>query len=357
MSEVTLESALKEHGKNSDNAEEFLMQYQQTKLYLEREVYPWVQANCSWYTDHGNQHVDAVINQASRLLKNELRDLDEGDLNELDIFALLTGILWHDVGMIVDRSEHDRISTDIFDELQKVGPTSPGVKRVIEDIIKAHRNETGLDIPQKNTSFNIQGNVYKIYPKALAGILRFADEISETQERVSGDMWVSDSVPEESRIFWHYAQTIQSCYPDINGKAIKVNVGIGVEDATQMYPCPSSFETRGDSNGEISLIEYTICRLEKLINELAYCERYFNRYVEIRDVELKLTIRDEDQIITQEIEETLGAAGLTKIGTYPSVSIYDEFFNEYSECRPEKLPNASEGNDSDDAVAQRGESQ
>ncbi|MCO8242960.1 hypothetical protein [Haladaptatus sp. AB643] len=341
MSEVTLEAALNELAKDSDNAEEFLREYEQTKSYLEQQIYPWVQANCSWFTDHGRQHIDAVINQASRLLEDELRNVGDNDLTELDIFILLTSILWHDVGMIVDRSEHDQISTDVFDELQTMGAMSPNVKRVITDIIKAHRGDSGLDIPQKNTSFTINGKIYKIYPKALAGILRFSDEISETQERVSSDRWVRDTVPVESRIFWRYAQTIQSCYPLLNGKAIKVVIGMEVDDAIEMYPCPDSFEHRGNQNGEISLIQYIICRLEKLINELAYCERYFNRYVEIRDVELTLTIRGSDQTIEHEINETLGAAGLTKMGTYPSVTIYDEFFNQYSRCKPDNLPSGS----------------
>lgn len=342
MSEATLEEALNRLAEDSENAQEFLREYEQTRSYLEREIYPWVQSNCSWFTDHGRQHIDAVINQASRLLEDELRNFDDTDLTELDIFILLISTLWHDVGMIVDRSQHDQISADVFDEIQTMGAMAPNVKRVINDIIKAHRGETGIEIPQKNTSFTINGEIYKIYPKSLAGIVRFSDEISETQERVSSDRWVRESVPPESQIFWRYAQTIQSCYPLLNGKAIKIVISMEVDDAIEMYSCPDPFEHRGDENGKISLIQYLICRLEKLVNELAYCERYFNRYVEIRDIELTLTIRGSDQTIMHEIKETLGAAGLTKMGTYPSVTIYEEFFNQYSSCKPNNLPSESE---------------
>lgn len=352
MSEVTLETALEDLGEESDNAEELFAQYIQTKRYLEDEMYPWVQAECSWYTDHGEQHINSVINQASRLLRDELRNPEEGELNELDIFVLLTGILWHDVGMIVNRSEHDRISTEVSGRFQDMAFPSTGVKGTVDDIIKGHRNRSGLDIPQKNTSFNIHSRVYTLYPKALAGILRFADEISETQERVSGDSWVRSTVPEESQIFWRYAQSIQGCYPDINGKSIRMNIELTNEDASKMYPCPDPFAQRANADNEISLMEYLICRLEKLVNELAYCERYFNRYVEIREVELSLTIRDGERDIIKEINETLGATGLTTKGTYPDVTIYDDFFDAYSDWRPENLPDADSGYDSGSDPAQ-----
>ncbi|WP_420181837.1 HD domain-containing protein [Haloarcula sp. KBTZ06] len=346
MSKVTfetgLEQALISAAEDSENAAGFLEQYKQTKRYLENEMYPWVQSNCSWYTDHGEQHITAVMNQASRLLKNELRDLDEGDLNELDLFILLTGILWHDVGMIIDRSEHERISTEVNSRFRDIAFPSTSIKATTDDIIKGHRHQAGLNIPKKSATFNIKGGVYKIYPKSLAGILRFADEISETQERVSGDTWVRETVPEESEIFWRYAETIQGCHPHLNAKAINLNIEVSFERATEMYPCPGSFEERRNENGEISLIEYIICRLEKLVNELSYCERYFNRYAEIREANVEITIRDDSNNIIKEINETLAAAGLTTKGNYPNINIYDEFFEEYSEWKPHQLPESDQ---------------
>lgn len=341
MTDVDLDSPLEQTlvdlAEESNNASEFLGYYKQTKNHLEDEMYPWVQSNCNWFTDHGKQHITAVINQSSRLLKNELRDIDSGDIDELDIYALLTAILWHDVGMIVHRADHERISTEVADEFKDIAFPTTAIKATIDDIVKAHRNESGLDIPQRSSDFNYNGEVYKIYPKSLAAILRFADEISETQERVSGSSWVRSTVPHESRIFWRYAETIQGCYPDLNGKTVKMNIELDSEQAVTKYLCPDSFENRQDDNEEITLIEYVVCRLEKLVNELTYCERYFNRYTEMREVEVDITVRGESNDIEKGIKETLAASGLTSTDSYPNLNIFEEFFDQHNQWRPSQL--------------------
>jgi hypothetical protein len=336
MSDVTLETALKERAQHSENAESLLQQYTQTKDYLIDEFYPWVQANCPYYTDHGEQHVKAVISQASRLLENQLRNLESGDLNELDVYILCTGILWHDVGMVANREDHEKLSTEISERVKELAFPTTGIKRAVDDVIKGHRKDNGLDIPSSYEMYELNNEHYKIYPKALAAVLRFADEISETQGRVSSSEFIRGSVPEESKIFWRYAETIQACSPDLNGKQIYLNIEVPLHRAIETYPCPDPFVDRAD-DGEISLIEYIICRLEKMVNELAYCERYFNRYVEVREVKASLSVLDKSNGAVSEMEETLGAAGLRNSGAYPNITIYEDFFSAHSECKPETL--------------------
>jgi hypothetical protein len=41
--------------------------YETMKGYLEKHHYPWVQANCPYFTDHGKAHITAVIHSASEL--------------------------------------------------------------------------------------------------------------------------------------------------------------------------------------------------------------------------------------------------------------------------------------------------
>lgn len=343
MPEVTLEEILRNRAQTSDNAAEFLGQYEQTRDYLEDEFYEWVQAECSWFTNHGEEHVSSVMNQASRLLYNDLRNIEEGELNELDIFILLTSILWHDVGMVKNRTEHEHISTEVSERFRDIAFPSTAVKRVVDDVVKGHRKKNGLDIPAHKNTFNFGDRVYDVYPKSLAAVIRFADEISETQERVSGDRWIKSQVPEESKIFWAYASTIQGCVPDINGKQIKLNIELEKDEALADYDCPSDFEGRGE-DGRITLLQYIVCRIEKLINELSYCERHFNRYVEIRNLELSLTIRDDGtHERLKELETTLGATGFTSPGAYPDVEIYSDFFNQYSDWTPEEVREAEVG--------------
>ncbi|RDZ65349.1 hypothetical protein C5B90_03000 [Haloferax sp. Atlit-12N] len=102
------------------------------------------------------------------------------------------------------------------------------------------------------------------------------------------------------------------------------------------FPVPDEYQSRA-TDGEITLIEYIICRLEKMNNEKVYCASEFREFVDIRDMHVRLSLMGEVGEIEEEINETLGVSGLAGADGYPNVEIYDKFFEKNQNLNPEKL--------------------
>ena len=95
--------------------------------------------------------------------------------------------------------------------------------------------------------------------------------------------------------------------------------------------------TQRAPRGKISLIEYAICRLEKMNNERAYCAREFLAYSPIRQIIANLTIlKGVDRVGGYEVELTLGDFGLEP-NTYPEIPLFKPFFNRNPTWDPKKI--------------------
>src|ERR1035438_8383679 len=133
----SLEQVLILLAETDEDAKQLAPRYQAMKLYLEKEYYPWIQAKCPYYTDHGAGHVNSVINAASGLLE---RDLDpKGErLNAVEIFLLLAAILWHDVGNALGRDGHAARIPEMTAEIKRLGFPDPAIHRIVTEVAQAH---------------------------------------------------------------------------------------------------------------------------------------------------------------------------------------------------------------------------
>lgn len=319
------------------DAEDFWHRYQSVKSYLSTEYYPWIQANCPFFTDHGEQHINSVIQAASLLLKEHLGAQGESKLSTLDLFLILSGILWHDVGNVYGRSEHAGRVAVMTDKIKELAFPSPEIHRLVDEISKAHAGGNGLEIPRVEEDCATRHETYTAYPKALAAIVRFADEISESQGRISHALL--PNVPEKNRIFWEYANCIAASRPEPERERVVVTINIQSDKVTSRYEC-GEFSHRADQQGQVSLMEYIICRLEKMNNERVYCAGKFNRYASIREIVVKLAIcRATERLATFDLEVALSDSGLSK-KSYPRIEIFEEFFKSYPGWCPLKLQEA-----------------
>jgi hypothetical protein len=333
---LDLEAALEARAdadEDDKDAEDFWHRYKVMKEYLEREYYPWIQAKCPFFTDHGERHIQSVI-QAASLLMNKPLNSESKDLSSLDLFLILSAILWHDVGNVLGRSGHATRVAEITTEIKKLGFPSPDIHRLVVEISQAHSGENGLKTLRSEDDCSTSHRTYTVYTRALAAIVRFADEISENQSRISHALLAS--VPPEQRIFWEYANCISASRPDPGRQRVIITVTIQYDKATAKFICPE-FLDRVNETRQISLIEYVLCRLEKMNNERAYCASEFSRYTSISEIEARLRIlRDTCRIEKYDIEVTFGESGL-KHSSHPDIKIFDEFFHLYSDWKPERL--------------------
>src|ERR1700722_2075096 len=98
MENPSLEDELRNKARKDPDAEDFYARYTAMKAYLSRAYYPWIQVNCPYFTDHGLLHVLSVLQAASQLLGPQVTNKKGSELSTLDLFLVLSSILWHDVG-------------------------------------------------------------------------------------------------------------------------------------------------------------------------------------------------------------------------------------------------------------------
>jgi len=318
------------------DASDFWSRYNVMKTHLSQEYYPWIQANCPYFTDHGIRHVESV-GQAAGLLLDRFLNPRKNELSSLDLFLLLSGIIWHDVGMVYERSGHANKVAEISKTIKEMFPGIP-VQRHVEEISRAHSGEEGLDIPRPEDDYNTANKMYKIYPRALAAVVRLADEVSENHSRISRSL--INGVPEGSKIYWEYANCIVASYPDPTRRRILVRIEIQHDKAKTRMEC-RDFLDRTGGEPQMPLIEYVLCRLEKMNNERAYCSRYITRYVDLRTVEARFTLLRGTERVPgyDELTVVFGDSGLDS-GDYPKIKVVGGFFAANPAWTPDRIEEA-----------------
>jgi hypothetical protein len=333
---LTLEAELERrasHERDQD-AIDLWGRYISVKNYLTTEYYRWMQNNNPFLTDHGEQHIRSVIQACGMLLDRHLDpDISPGkrQLTTLDIFLVLSAILWHDVGNVYKREGHAQRAVEMTNQIKTLGFPEPEIHRLVTQIALAHSGRDGLSKASQEQDCSTFHNTYTVYPRALAAIVRFGDEVSENRFRVSAALL--PDVPPANRVFWEYANTITASRPEPSRKRIVVTISIQREAAVQEYDCVE-FPNRCNSEGRIHLLDYVICRLEKMNNERAYCSPQFIRYATIEEIEARMTILD-GMVPVREDAVHFRDAGVHN--NYPQIPIFDNFYRSHPDWRPEKL--------------------
>jgi hypothetical protein len=337
--ESSLERALTRRAKldTEPDAPTLKKSFDWMKEYLEKHHYPWVQANCPYFTDHGQAHIAAVINSASELTQDRL-GLKRTDLSALDIYLILTAILWHDVGMVVDRATHANLVYKMTDDVSEFFP-NPTVQSLVSQIASAHKGSTSLDKLPNEDYCTINGPAQQINPAMLASIVRFADEISENHTRASGQ--VLDTVPDKQKIFWLYALSVSSCTAQPKRERVVIDYRFDADRVVSRWPDREFEEFRSKDDQTIDLLTYALCRLEKVNNEREYCLRYFSSVATIREVIVRFAItRGGRQLPGYETHTTLLKAGGVESAGYPSIKIVEDFYTKHPQWKIEAIEGA-----------------
>jgi len=327
--EINLEVELENRAKDDKVAEGLWHRYMMMKAFLRREYYPWIQASCPYYTDHGQHHIESVIKTASLLV---------GKFNlliHLDIFLILSAIIWHDAGMVYGRTGHQNQVGRMLQNIQQLAFIDVTIKRLIEDIVKAHSGEGGLAIPQRDQDCTLNGSTFTVYPRALAAVVRFADEVSENRSRVSES--IRPQLHEDNLILWDYASCISAARPEPARQRVVVSVELHDGASITKYRCPTEFCSYADGDGKICMVQYVICRLQKMNRERAYCNPEFRKYSEMREITVRMmVIKAGCRVEGYEQEFVFGDNGLVQ-QRYPNINIYDDFFQRFPDWQPDRI--------------------
>lgn len=221
-------------------------------------------------SDHGENHIMDVLENAYKLLEN---DIDNIYANELYFICMI--ILFHDVGNLTEEREkhHDE---DVIREIYEIIRGEdlkdfPEERKLVPEVASKHSGKAGNGSRDTIQELSISlpfifGKV--VHSKWCAGLLRFADELAEGPHRTSIFMNHYYDYPyEENSIIYHkYAEITKIDIDKVNERVcLTYNFCI---------PAKDGIISDQDKKEFIDLFEFTIKRMLKLEAERKYCKYY-----------------------------------------------------------------------------------
>lgn len=239
----------------------------QSKYYtFETEMYKTYHSNVnqtlaaaqpgSIFTDHGENHVRTVISNAGALIGN----VDA--LNGYEIFLLLISIHFHDLGNIYGREEHEQKISKLMELLKDKLPIETAERGFITEIATAHGGyiENDKDTISELLPKDVYDNI-DFRPRALAAILRLADEIADNYHRaLETPPFV---IPDDSRIHHEYCKSLEPVTS--RGETLKFHYRI---------PFGMTQDKLLQDKTEVYLYDFIRKRLVKTMVELEYCKNH-----------------------------------------------------------------------------------
>lgn len=332
MEKLPLENAFYQICNEKTEYNEFYHIYFATKSILQKDYYPFIKDANPWYTDHGIGHINRIINRLYHLLKDHLLINEETTpypsanviredrasklLNAYELYLLMCSVLWHDIGNLYGRTNHEKNINNYFKKAKNF-LHDKNSSEWIEKIAEAHSGlkaiETNIDVESKNE----KGVPY--YPRFLAALLRFSDELDEDKDRIGEKLY--DDVPVGKQAYWFFCKCNDSIHLEEEGDFGIIKVVF----ESKIFKS-ELFKKLGKENNEgivkevVGIEEYSK-RINKINEERKYCSLYLNKfhYFKVPDkIELRLNIYDMDN-----------KTCLDHITfTYDDTNGYNEFFKE-----------------------------
>lgn len=316
--ERALQIRAQNRNESPDHRDDLYERYSRILSYLEREVYPNIDAGLAalsedsgFYTLHDRNHFDEVVKYAGELLGCKDHDVENFDLlTAYELFVLLVAIRIHDAGNMYGRENHERRTFQILQQMGNAVGSDLNEKKFIADIARAHGGKAPNG--SKDTIGQLQskvsyGNV-DIRPRLIAAILRFADEICESRTRAANILLDDEKLMGKNEVFHKYAACVSSVrvFPTESarlnnhvgkGSPIEVNLefNLNTDDCYRKWG-----KTEDGGYVEVYIIEEISSRLDKMFRERQYCNKFMREICNVVHVKAAVNvweaIRDEDGI-------------------------------------------------------------
>lgn len=257
---------------------------------LNKEVHPHVGTGAAlagggFLTDHGPEHIETVIQRASSLLAYP-DDLFP-HFSAYEIYILILAIHFHDVGNILGRAGHENKHAQVMGQLDSVLGKDAVEKRAILQIASAHGGTINGDkdtISLLPTEEFILG--YPVRYRALAALLRFADELADDSNRAARYVEDLGGIPKESQVYHAYAKSLHSVVVDLRSHIINLRYTFLKKDAMHKFG-------KGDDD-EVYLLDEIYDRTLKMHFERVYCMRFLKKIIQIDAIEVSIKVYEDD---------------------------------------------------------------
>lgn len=178
-----LESRLRsDFGK--DRGDELMATYTVARTKLIYDIYKEIAGVEPNLSDHGADHVGHVLDNVRYLLSDHP---NEHRLTATNLYVLGMAILFHDVGNLFKRKDHQKKIGEVFDWARGTDAGIRHEKTLILGVVRAHTGTASdgstdalKDVPEVDQLHN-----ERVELRNVSAILRFADELAEGPQRIS----------------------------------------------------------------------------------------------------------------------------------------------------------------------------
>ncbi|MGF7081048.1 HD domain-containing protein [Mucilaginibacter sp. UYCu711] len=290
---------------NPTNGDKFFGYYTSARdILLSENIFNDIKSIQKDLSDHGEDHIMNVLDNAYKLLDKEIDNL-EG----IQIYFICMLILFHDVGnLTVDRTKHHEAAVirEIYDYIRNKKTEFEEERSLVPTVASKHSgtaSDGSKDTLNELSLLTPHLFGCEIYSKKSAALLRLADELAEGPHRTSIFMNKYYNYPysENSIIYHKYA------------KITRVNI-----DKKNERICLTYWFSIDAKNGIISekthkefveLFHFTIGRMLKVEAERKYCKYYCDWLEAFKKTDVTFNFMVENEIDgegTKSIEINLG---------------------------------------------------
>ncbi|MBL7128260.1 MAG: hypothetical protein ISS16_04665 [Ignavibacteria bacterium] len=299
--------------------------YFATKYILQKDYYPYIKDVTSFYTDHSVNHINRILDTLFDVLKPHLimnedvtprkyisQDKASNKLNAYELYLLMCSVLWHDIGNLFGRINHERNINKLFDKAKDFlydTSSSEWIKKICNAHSGVNAIESIIDRERKNEK------KFTFYPRFLAALLRLSDELDEDKQRIGEKIIGLDIIPKKKLAYWFFCKCNDSIKIEEEDYGRRKIVIESKMDKNDIFKSMKK-ETENGIDDVIGIEEYSK-RINKINEERRYCSKYFKpHYFKIIDkINLLLRIYDNNNFL-EEINFT-----------YDDNNGVDEFFN------------------------------
>ena len=189
------------------------------------------------YTDHGVAHCESVEAKLNELIPEEIKK----DLNEYEIFFLLSAVWLHDVGMTsfdeyegLTREKHHELGRALIrkDQIKGIQLSEPE-KKVIGELVFGHCAQID-DITEKTRIERSNNKNETIKIRFLACLLRLADVCDVSHNRTSERIVSCKGINDISKVHHELHQRVSSIEFDNESNKIIVHADVNSDNDKEL---------------------------------------------------------------------------------------------------------------------------
>jgi len=283
-----IESVLEQKAKDA-NRELLFADYILTREYLFNNIYPEIGSKLPNFTYHDGSHVINVLDNIYQLLDDAINNISCETL-----YFICLSTLFHDVGLVYGREEHQRKIGDIYNSafgkgnIYKFG----NEKIIITKTVEAHSGRSIIDNTNDTLKYlgNLLGYSEMIDTRKIAAILRFADELAEGGQRTSDYFIENNLYPKNTKIFHRYSQVYRAVISTKDSRlAITYNIIFSI-NAIKDLVIDQDIRLK-------EFLEFIYARIIKIDDERKYCRYYCDWLDSIKEISVDFNFWYDNEYI------------------------------------------------------------